>query len=433
VEVQGNPVVKVRTEHCISRKMIDPDALTVLYRLKHGGYTAYLVGGAVRDLLMGRTPKDFDVGTDAHPRDIKRLFRNCFLIGRRFRLAHIRFGTKVIETCTFRKEPPPGTIPETVEAETSVHHHENTFGTPEEDAHRRDFTINGLFYDIRTFSVIDYVGGLQDLEKRVVRCIGDPDVRYREDPVRMLRAIRFSTRFGFSIDNTTLAAISRNSMEINKASTARLLEEIYRLFYPGCVAATFRLLQDEGLFHELFADVPVLVKEAAAADSGFWRHLNALDCLARAGQVLTPDVMLGALFGDAIRRRTAELGPTARTGAMMEAAAEVLTPFFAKYHAPRAVFYRLVHAFGNMMRMERESDPTRCMHLLGQEWTGLALVLIRMAAEAEGRDGAAIMHAWEELHMKHPERHGDHRSFRRRRPRRGHRGNDTPPAHVPQG
>src|SRR5216684_4648265 len=158
------PTVVARSEHSISRRDIDPDALKVLYRLHEHGYTAYLVGGSVRDLLLGRRPKDFDIGTNAHPYQVKRLSRNCWIIGRRFRLAHVRFGPKVIEVATFRRQLQPGEevvqdgVPAPVQAD--LIHHDNTFGTPEEDAFRRDFTINALFYDIATFSIIDYVGGL---------------------------------------------------------------------------------------------------------------------------------------------------------------------------------------------------------------------------------------------------------------------------------
>ena len=209
-------------EHTLSRRDIDPDALKVLYRLKDAGFTAYLVGGGVRDLLLGRRPKDFDIGTDAHPYQIKKLFRNCFIIGRRFRLAHVKFGTKVIEVATFRRQVterragggrsaragpdrrggrggPGGGEPRHGEHDHLIHR-DNTFGTAEEDAFRRDFTINALFYDIATFSIIDYVGGLEDLRAGVIRCIGDPDVRFREDPVRMQRAVSFAARLDFAID-----------------------------------------------------------------------------------------------------------------------------------------------------------------------------------------------------------------------------------------
>src|SRR5262245_48494043 len=177
------PRVRPRSQHPISRKQIDPDALKVLYRLSGAGHKGYLVGGSVRDLLLGRVPKDFDIGTDAHPSALRRLFRNCRLIGRRFRLAHILFpGGKVIEVATFRRRPEP-VDPDAPELLMTS---DNTFGTPREDALRRDFTVNGLFYHISDFSILDYVGGLEDLEAGLIRTIGDPDIRFREDPVRML-------------------------------------------------------------------------------------------------------------------------------------------------------------------------------------------------------------------------------------------------------
>ena len=173
------PRILSRPEHIISRKDIDPDALKVLYRLKNHGFVAYLVGGGVRDLLLGRRPKDFDISTSAHPQQVRKLFRNSFIVGRRFRLVHVRFGRNVVETATFRKASEP-------EAGDTLIRRDNTFGTPEEDAFRRDFTVNALFYDIGTFSIIDWVGGIEDLRARTLRCIGDPDVRFIEDPVRML-------------------------------------------------------------------------------------------------------------------------------------------------------------------------------------------------------------------------------------------------------
>src|SRR5499425_1832982 len=213
------PRIIPRDEHVVSRRDMDPDALRVLYRLRQFEHTAYLVGGSVRDLLIGRRPKDFDIGTSAHPYQVKKLFRNCWIIGRRFRLAHVKFGPKVIEVATFRRQVAPGEEivqdgvpapdPSTPEGEHLIHH-DNTFGTPDEDAFRRDFTINALAYDIATFSIIDYVGGLEDLQARIVRSIGDPKVRLREDPVRMLRAVALAARLDFAIDPPTLEAIRRH-------------------------------------------------------------------------------------------------------------------------------------------------------------------------------------------------------------------------------
>ena len=257
-----SPVIVPRAEHPISRRDIDADALKVLYRLHQSGHIAYLVGGSVRDLILGRRPKDFDIGTDAHPYQIKRLFRNCWIIGRRFRLAHVRFGTKTIEVATFRKnvpDPPPDLPDEAAailvasatphnEAEAApdpaaaMIHRDNTFGSPAEDAFRRDFTINGLFYDIATFSVIDYVGGLDDLERRVIRSIGDPRIRFVEDPVRMLRAAVLAARLGFDMDEPVLEAIAEHRALILKASPSRLIEEYFKILRSGYAEASFRAL-----------------------------------------------------------------------------------------------------------------------------------------------------------------------------------------------
>src|SRR5438309_1786497 len=242
------PIVVPRSEHSLSRRDIVPDALKVLYRLRDFGYTAYLVGGSVRDLLLGRRPKDFDIGTSAHPYQVKKLFRNCWIIGRRFRLAHVKFGTKVIEVATFRRQLAPGEEivqdgvpapdPATPEGAHLIHH-DNTFGTPEKDAFRRDFTINALFYDIATFSVIDYVNGLEDLRAGIVRSIGDPEVRFKEDPVRMLRAIALASRLDFTIDPPSMDAIRAHRHEISRSSPARLLEEFYKILRNGYAEKTF--------------------------------------------------------------------------------------------------------------------------------------------------------------------------------------------------
>jgi poly(A) polymerase len=247
-----SPIVLPRSGHSISRKKIDEDTLKVLYRLHRSGHKAYLVGGGVRDLLLDRTPKDFDVGTDATPGQIKKLFRNCFLIGRRFRLAHIRFGRdRLVEVATFRRQARPDDLPEN--PEDHFFFAENIFGTPQEDAYRRDFTINALFYDIGSFSIIDYVGGLEDLAERRLRVIGDPLVRFTEDPVRMLRALEFSARLGFSLDEATREGIYVRAPLIAEAAPPRIREEIMELFRHKVAAAVLRDAQAMGLLPHLLA------------------------------------------------------------------------------------------------------------------------------------------------------------------------------------
>jgi poly(A) polymerase len=309
------PLVVPREAHTLSRRDVDPDALKVLYRLKDAGFAAYLVGGGVRDLLLGRRPKDFDIGTDAHPYQIKKLFRNCFIIGRRFRLAHIRFGAKVIEVATFRRQ-----VTEEEQAEAHAHeraraegeatapgtgephhadrehliHRDNTFGTAEEDAFRRDFTLNALFYDIATFSIIDYVGGLEDLRAGVIRCIGDPVVRFREDPVRMQRAVSFAARLGFTIDPPVLEAIASERHRIALAAPARLAEEYYKILRSGAAERTLRELHRLGLLE------PLSEVLHAHAGEALWASLARLDAWRLNSEAppasLTNGVLLGSLI-----------------------------------------------------------------------------------------------------------------------------------------
>lgn len=296
------PRILARSEHNVSRKDIDADALKVLYRLKHNGFVAYLVGGGVRDLLLTRKPKDFDIGTSAHPQQIKKLFRNCFIIGRRFRLCHVRFGRKVIEVSTFRRQAEPD------EGETLIRR-DNAFGSPEEDAFRRDFTVNALFYDIATFSVIDYVGGLEDLEQRVIRTIGDPNVRLREDPVRMLRAVALAARLGFTIDRDTSDAIRALRGEIVKSSAARILEEFYKVLRQGASRETFRQLHELGLLAYLLPEADQAIAEGGERLLG---SLSRLDEYRNAGlatpEDLTNPLLMGALLaplGVPLRRAVA--------------------------------------------------------------------------------------------------------------------------------
>ena len=269
------PVVYARPDHCISRKNIDPDALKVLYRLDSLGYTAYLVGGGVRDLLMGRKPKDFDVGTSAKPNEVKRAFRNCFLIGRRFRLAHVRFGEKVIETATFRQNSQ--TVGEIIEHASDGPQEDNTFGTPETDAYRRDFTVNGLFYNIRDFSVIDWVGGVQDIRRKVIRAIGDPEIRFQEDPVRMMRAIKFSSRLGFKIERKTAAAMRRYHACIRNAALPRVCEELFRLFPYGRSAEAFRQMYACGMLGDLLPELARFIDGDGGVRSTTFDYLRVLD------------------------------------------------------------------------------------------------------------------------------------------------------------
>jgi poly(A) polymerase len=313
------PTIVPRSAHPLSRRQIDPDALKVLYRLHEHHYVAYLVGGSVRDLLLDRRPKDFDIGTSAHPHQVKKLFRNCWIIGRRFRLAHVKFGTKTIEVATFRRQVDASTTPEAEIAEAEqaelngadpgnalddrsdletrrqqdrLIQRDNTYGTPEEDAFRRDFTVNALFYDIGTFSIIDYVGGLQDLHSRMIRCIGNPDVRFLEDPVRMLRAVVLAARLEFTIDDPILDSIDALKHEIARSAPARLLEEYFKILRSGHAEEAFRQLHATGLLKEI-------TPELDAAPDHLWRSISSLDRY-RANFEAAPETLTNAILAGSL-------------------------------------------------------------------------------------------------------------------------------------
>jgi len=236
-----HPRIYSSQDHLIDPAHLDPDALQIVARLRNAGYEAYIVGGSVRDLLAQKTPKDFDISTSALPEEIKKVFqRQCIIIGRRFRLAHIRYGHKIFEVATFRRG----------ENEDDLITHDNEWGTAAEDVARRDFTINGLFYDSSNHTIIDYVGGVEDVKKKLIRCIGDPPTRFKQDPVRMIRLLKFRARTGFEIDEKAREALLQCREEIAKSSSARLLEELLRMLESGA-ASPFLMLMAESRLLEL--------------------------------------------------------------------------------------------------------------------------------------------------------------------------------------
>lgn len=281
------PLILSRAEHRISRKDIHENALRVLYRLASLGYRAYLVGGGVRDLMLGKVPKDFDVATDARPSRLKKIFRNCRIIGRRFRIAHVYFPDgDIIEVSTFRQGSP--LILQTSKGAVVS---DNEYGTSEEDALRRDLTINGLFYDIATFSVIDYVGGVRDLRDRIIRTIADPDSSFKEDPVRMIRVERHAARTGFEIEPETLRAIFKNRDDIRTANPARLLEETMKDLRGGAAAPFFRLTMETHLLDSL---LPTLAQQLRnhGPEHPFWKRMETLDRRVLAGASYTTPLLL---------------------------------------------------------------------------------------------------------------------------------------------
>lgn len=249
--VEEQVKVYSRSEHNISRSQMSENAVKVLYRLKKSGYEAYLVGGCVRDLLLGYEPKDFDVATDASPEQVKKVFRNCRLIGRRFRLAHVHFGREIIEVATFRSSDAGANTEQKVHEDGRLLR-DNVFGSIEDDVWRRDFTVNALYYNIRDFSIIDYTGGMSDHSAGILKLIGDPATRYREDPVRMLRAVRFAVKLGFSIDEATEKPIFELAPLLKGIPAARLYDEVLKMFLSGKGIQAFEMLRHYGLFEALF-------------------------------------------------------------------------------------------------------------------------------------------------------------------------------------
>lgn len=387
VNRQG-PIIISRSQHTVSRRWISPNALRVLYRLKERGHLAYLVGGGVRDLLLGREPKDFDIATDATPGQIKRIFRNCRLIGRRFRLAHIHFKDEIIEVATFRSPlqeepeevlpeageqpdtpapdavpvertlvsaPPQGTVapeaaveprsrpkpPRMLKTDDGMLLRDNVFGTPEQDAVRRDFTVNALFYDITDYSVIDYVGGMKDLRNGLIRIIGDPLVRFTEDPVRMVRAVRFAAMLGFSIEERTHAAMQELKDRIALASPARMYEEVQKLFFLGAGEKTYHLLRATGIFGVL---LPRINDWLEMEGEGFphvrvGKALEWVDACIQAGRTVEPSLLFALMFGQYIEEKADALR---KLGAPPLEALDRSVAEFMGEHTPRVQIPRKV-------------------------------------------------------------------------------------------
>jgi len=353
------PLVIPRSEHSISRAEISPNALKVLYRLKDAGYQGFLVGGAVRDLLLGITPKDFDVATNALPEEVRRLFRNCRLIGRRFRLAHVHFGHEIIEVATFRA----AAAPEREDAEVadadseddggtertansaadftapndSQHRafdqtgrilRDNIYGTIEEDVWRRDFAANGLYYNIEDFSIWDFVDGVSDVRARRLKLIGDPQTRYREDPVRMLRAVRFAAKLDFSIEPKTEAPIRKLAYLLDGVPPARLFDECLKLFLSGFGTKAYRLLKQYGLFEHLF---PLSAAAFALPPYGYAQEMLQLGLIntderIAADKAVTPTFLFAVLLWGAVLRELNErqAGPAPDLAQLMQACDTVL-------------------------------------------------------------------------------------------------------------
>ena len=367
------PKIIPRSEHAISRSMLSPNALRVLYRLRDNGFTAYLVGGCVRDLLLGREPKDFDLVTDATPGQIKRLFRNCRLVGRRFRLAHLHFADEILEVATFRsaapEEPEAGlpavteggegrqVAPRHLKSEEGMLLRDNVFGNPQQDALRRDFTVNALFYNIADFSVIDYTGGMADLRSGIIRTIGEPQVRITEDPVRMLRAVRFTATLGFSVDPATWTAVLQQSAAITQASPPRLYEEVLKLFLLGEAEQSYQLLRRTGLLAALF---PLFSAWLDRESEGFphtrvGQALEWVDSRVQEREKVSPHLCFGLMFGQYLEEKaeTYRLAGAHHQQGVELAVAELLQEVSATVQIPAKVGSMIRHIISYQHRFKK--------------------------------------------------------------------------------
>jgi poly(A) polymerase len=382
-------VVIDRSDHPISRRSVPENVLKVLYRLHRSGYRAYLCGGSVRDLLMGGTPKDFDVVTDAHPSEVRRLFRNSRIIGRRFRLVHIIFQDQVVEVATFRREPDRAIpAPDDEAEENLLITDDNTFGSPLQDARRRDFTINALFYNIADFSVIDYVGGIEDLGEGRVRVIGDPDLRFREDPVRMMRAIEFASRLGFEIESGTYEGILRHRNDILKASPPRVSEEILELLRRGWSRGAIRLMVDTGLLAPLLPEIYNAIR--GDRTPYFWKMLEVLDRTVQAGRKISDAVLLSVLMlpwvMEEIELEEGRREARMRIGEVVIYIRDQIQPLCARMALAAGTRHQIEQALETLWRLlEPPSDRRSQFRAVYREPFNDALALLELFALSSGK------------------------------------------------
>ncbi|MFT3923641.1 MAG: polynucleotide adenylyltransferase PcnB [Myxococcales bacterium] len=382
----------VRYSGIVPKERVDPDAAKVVKRLTRNGHAAYLVGGGVRDLLLGQKPKDFDVATSARPHEVRALFRNCRVIGRRFRLAHVLFsGGKIIEVATFRRDPREDEVAvdavdegdgvRLVPAKRAVDEdadllirHDNAFGEPHEDAIRRDFTINGLFYDIEADEVIDYVGGVRDVRSRIVRTIGDPAIRFREDPIRILRAIKFCARLDLGIDSDLYEAMIDQRQTVSRASPPRTFEEILRLLRGGAAHRSFYLLWDTGLLSVMIPELAAYLDDVGEEGDVAWRRLRAVDRLAGQNRLPNDAILLAALLqSPAEEYMEGERDPALAFDAFVEEMA-------ARFTVPRRIRERM----RLLLSVQKRLREGKVGNIAKREFFGDAALLHGLDCEARG-------------------------------------------------
>lgn len=432
--------------HALSLRDIDNEALKVVRKLRAAGHEAYLVGGCVRDLYLNRKPKDFDVATSARPEQIRRVFRNSRIIGRRFKLAHVFFGSKIIETSTFRSSPSDedDSEGESSSDEDLLITHDNEWGDVEQDARRRDFTINGLFYDIEHHEIVDFVDGVADLDRGVIRTIGDPEVRFREDPVRMIRAIKFAARLDFTIETDSWAALLECAPDIARCSRARLVEELYKLLRGGAAKRAFELMLEADLFQHIWPAFVSLYDESGGLhrptrddpkdlpSALFWRYLAALDdYVIETGQTPSNGVIQTILFAPLIDKQLLEAS-RADLDIQID---DLMTPPCAALgvaRRDRELARQIFMAHRRMIQPSRKRG--RKSSLIQRQYFHDALLFLGFSVEARDQDGSALDH-WRQLASLQAREPGDDDDRggggqggerKRKRSRRGRRGKRKP-------
>ena len=390
--------VITRQEHNISRKQISDNALKVLYRLHGAGFDAYLVGGGVRDLLLSQHPKDFDIATNATPEQIRQLFKNCRLIGRRFRLAHIMFGRDIIEVATFRGHHQEPSKNVSQQSKEGMLLRDNVYGTIDEDAERRDFTINAMYYSIADYSIHDYAGGIEDLEDKLVRLIGDPETRYREDPVRMLRAIRFAVKLDFDIEEDTAAPIEYMAPLLRDIPPARLYEESLKMLQSGHGLETYHLMREYNLFQQLFPTIAEYFTEEYTSNTEQMLDLvlDATDQRIEEGKRINPAFMFAAMLWYPLQEKAKWLMEKRKLSyydAIMEASNIILDEQVRTIAIPRRHTATIREIWQLQLRMPRRNGK-RAFRLMELNKFRAGFDFLEMRGEVEGGETEQLAKWW---------------------------------------
>ncbi|WP_260259892.1 polynucleotide adenylyltransferase PcnB [Vibrio intestinalis] len=387
-----------RQEHNISRKQISDNALKVLYRLHGAGFDAYLVGGGVRDLLLGQAPKDFDIATNATPEQIRQLFKNCRLIGRRFRLAHIMFGRDIIEVATFRGHHQEPSKNVSQQSKEGMLLRDNVYGTVDEDAERRDFTINAMYYNIGDYSIHDYAGGMEDLEDKLVRLLGDPETRYREDPVRMLRAVRFAVKLDFDIEEDTAAPIEELAHLLQDIPAARLYEESLKMLQSGHGLETYHLMREYNLFQQMFPAVAEFFTEEydSKTEQMLDLVLDSTDLRVEEGKRINPAFMFAAMLWYPLLAKAEQLMETRNLchyDAVMEASNYILDDQVRSIAIPRRHTATIREIWQLQLRLPRRNGK-RAFRLMELNKFRAGYDFLEMRGEIEGGDTEQLAKWW---------------------------------------